>query len=60
MNTHTDILHEDGKINAVASQNIQEQSQQFTCTALKKQEKLMFLYCICISKDSFVVVLTKN
>lgn len=60
MNTHTRILHEEAKINAVASQDIQEQSQEFTCAAFKKQEKKMFLYCVCIGKESFVVVLTKN
>lgn len=48
----------DAKINTVASQDIQEQSQQFTHTAIKKQEKMMFLYCICIGKDNFAVVLT--
>lgn len=52
--------HEDSKRNAVPSQDIQEQSQQLTCNAFKKQQKMMCLYLqqqgeLCCSSDKELI-----
>lgn len=48
MNIRICVLHEDAKI-IVASQGIQEQSQQFTYSAFKKQEEAMLLFYFIVS-----------